>query len=749
MQPPRSDVLNRLGRALARHRWKVVLAWVAIVLVTVPFASTLSAQLDRGGAFIPGSESRRTQELLEGRFTNPFVSPIVVVVRSEMLTVDDARYRREVAELAAALRAVPAVERVAAVTDAQTDTRLRSEDGHATFVLVGPKKAGVPPNEAVNQVRQAVAPHREHFKALDAEIRLAITGAQPFAQDMVARTSSESTKAEKLVLLPALLLLILVFASPVAAFLPVLLGVAASVLAWAAASGVARVLPLNAYVPTTISMLGLALGIDYCLLMVSRFREALRAGKTPVEAAGETVATAGWTVLTSGVVVLISLSVMIPLGMIDAVSVGTGGALVVLMAVALAITLLPALLTLLARWLDWPRAVTSPLLSAPWKNIWGPWGAFVTRHKWLALSASLVVLLAMAAPALRFNIGLPDVRWYPKDVEAVEGTQLLAALGRQGLTFPVQVIVGRRDAEPILQADGVRKLLAISRELHRDARVGTVLGPVDLREDLKPIHYAIMYAKPEQALARYPQIGELFLSADRRLAYMQVLPSEKTTLAEAKGLIRELRTRSDGEFEVMVGGMVATSLDYEIRLKAALPWVIATVFGLTGLLLLVTFRSILVPIKAIALNVLTVAAAIGATVAVFQEGFAHQAVGMAGGMGALPLMLPLLVFCLTFGLSMDYELFMLTRVREERATAPDEATAISRGLLATGSVITAAAGIMVLVFGAFVSADMIFVKLLGFGLAVAIALEATIIRVVLAPALLNIAGRWNWWPGER
>jgi RND superfamily putative drug exporter len=355
----------------------------------------------------------------------------------------------------------------------------------------------------------------------------------------------------------------------------------------------------------------------------------------------------------------------------------------------------------------------------------------------------------MAAPALHFNIGLPDVKWYPPDVEAVKGSQMLAGLGRQGLTYPIQVVVSRKDHGPILESAGVRKLLSLSRTLHADPRVGTVIGPVDLRDDLKPIHYAVMYAKPERAIAKYPQIGQLFLSTDRQMAYMQVLPSEKATLGSAKGLARELRAASDDTFDVRVGGMVATNLDYEYRLKGALPWLVATVFGVTGLLLFAVFRSVMVPLKAIALNLLAVSAAIGATVAVFQDGFAHSLVGMAGGMGALPMMVPLLVFCLTFGLSMDYELFMLTRVREERATAPDEATAIARGLLATGSVITAAAAIMVLVFGAFVTADMIFVKLLGFGLAVAIGLEATVIRVVLAPALLNIAGRWNWWPGEK
>lgn len=749
MQPPRSDVLNRLGRTLARHRWKVVIAWIVAILVTAPFASTLSAHLDKGAAFIPGSESRHAQDLLEKRFANPFVNPIVVVVHSASHTVDEPGYRKAIADLATSLRGVATIEQVAAVTDAQTDTRLKSEDGHSTIVLVGPKKTTTPANEVVNQVRAAVKPHREAFQALDADFKVAITGAQPLAQDMVGRTSAESAKAEKLVLLPALFLLLLVFASPLAALLPVLLGVAASVLAWAAASGAARVLSLNAYVPTTISMLGLALGIDYCLLMVSRFREALRAGMDPGEAAAETVGTAGWTVLTSGVVVLISLSVMIPLGMIDAVSVGTGGALVVFMAIALSLTLLPALLVLLAPWLDWPKAITTPLLTSPWKSIWAKWGAMVTRHKWIALGASMALLLAMASPVFHYNIGLPDVRWYPQDVEAVNGSQMLANLGRQGLTFPIQVIVERKDHAPILQPDGVRKMLALSRQLHADDRVGTVLGPVDLREDLKPLHYAILYAKPDQAIAKYPQIGQLFLSTDRQMAYMQVLPSETTSLAKAKNLVRELRATSDDTFQVTVGGMVANNLDYENRLKAALPWVVGTVFAVTGLLLFVAFRSILVPLKAILLNVLAVSAAIGATVAVFQDGVAHDLVGMAGGMGALPLMVPLLVFCLTFGLSMDYELFMLTRVREERATAPDEATAITRGLLATGSVITAAALIMVLVFGAFVSADMIFVKLLGFGLGMAIALEATVIRTVLAPALLNIAGKWNWWPGER
>jgi RND superfamily putative drug exporter len=436
-------------------------------------------------------------------------------------------------------------------------------------------------------------------------------------------------------------------------------------------------------------------------------------------------------------VVVASLAALLPLGLMDARSVGLGGVLVVAAAVALALGLLPALLVLAAPWLDWPR------LREPQAGRWQAWSHALLRSRWVVAPLALAGLVAMALPMWRFNPGVPDMRFYPPELESVRGVELLGMQGHRGWTDPIQVLVRRKDGGPILGPGGLGPMLDLSRAIHADPRVGEVLGPVDLAPGLTATHYAVLYARPEVAFQRHPGLGAL-VSRDRRSAVYQVITTDLVDVNGAMALTTAIRRLPTRGLQIQVGGLAALNLDYDQQLAQTLPGAIGWLLGATALILGLTFRAVLVPLKAIVLNLLVVGASIGTLVWVFQLGHLR-----GEGLGTLPTLIPMLVFCLTFGLSMDYEVFMIGRVREERREADGEEQAISRGLEATGGVIVAAAGIMVLVCGAFAGAHMIFVKLFGAGMAIAILLDVTVVRLVLAPALLAIAGRWNWWPGSR
>jgi RND superfamily putative drug exporter len=741
--------LARLGTASFRHPWVAVLAWLLLILAALPLAKRLPTALERGGDVIRGSQAVEARQLLDTQFDNPFVEPVVVAIRSERLSLAAPPQQGLIRDLAAALRTLPGVRRVSAATDPGADARLVSKDRHATFILVGAKVGPGDDSKLLKSVRAVVGPVLARHSGEGLEIRT--TGATAFRDDIIARNSADSAKAEGYVLVPALALLLYVFASPLAAALPVLLGVIDSVTAMAGATLMSHVVALNSYVQTTVSMLGLALGIDYALFVVSRYRQERRLGETPDQAIETAMGTAGWTVASSGLVVLVALGALIPSGVTELASVGVGGALVVSMAVALATTLLPALLKLSGRWLDWPHGLSERILEGRERTNWGRWAAVVTRHRWLSSGLALLVLGGMATQAGRFHVGFPNGHWFPNDLEAAQGASILLDMQRSGLTFPVLLVVQRKDGAAILAPEGIGTLAELSQRLHQDKRVSEVFSPVDLQPGMTLTDYLAFYNVPEVALASQPMIGEMFLSHDRSAAFAQVIIKDDVSFSDTIRFVSELRQHfgPDSPYRLLIGGSAAINLDLNELQTAYAPWALGFVFLATAVILFLSFRSFLIPLKAILLNLLAVGAATGMIVLVFLEGHGATWVGLQGALGSAPIIMPTLVFCLTFGLSMDYEIFMLSRIREERAITGQEEAAIVKGLASTGGLVTAAAGIMVLVFGAFVFVEMALVKMLGFGLAVAIGLDATLIRGILAPAALSIAGKWNWWPGDR
>ncbi len=734
----RPSALVALGTWLARHPWRVIAAWVVVLVAASPLAATLPGQLRAEANGMPGTDSLAVETALKRDFDGAPGEPWVVAWRGERAGLTR---HAAIAATAARLRALPEVAEVFAPTDAAADPRLAAADGRGACLLVAVHRNSA---AGLAAVRAAVAPLQPALAAYDPTVRVGTTGAFPLGQDLNTAAGTDSARAERLLLAPVLLLLLWVFGSPLAALLPLVLAVAASVLAIAAGACVAGMFGINGMFLTVVSMLGLALGIDYALLVTARYRERRRLGDDPATAAGAASGTAGRTVACAGGVVVASLSALLPLGLMDARSVGLGGVLVVLAAVVLALGLLPALLALADPWLDWPRrSLREPTQAGRWQA----WGAMLARTRWVAAPLAVAGLVWLAVPLGAFKPGVPDMRFYPAELEAVQAIAILDEMGRSGWTDPVQILVRRRDGGPILGAGGLGPMLALSKALHADPRVAEVFGPVDVAPGLSPLGYAVLYARPADAMARYPALGR-FVSRDGRSAAFQVICTNAADVSGAIALTREIRGWDPAGLALQVGGLAALNIDYDARLQATAPAAVAWLLFATALILGVMFRSVLIPLKAIALNLLVVAASLGTLVWVFQLGHGATLFGLPAGLGTLPALIPFLVFCLTFGLSMDYEIFMIGRVREERAAGDGEGAAIARGLAATGWVIVAAAGIMIGVCGAFVGAHMIFVKLFGAGMALAILLDVTIVRLVLAPALLAIAGRWNWWPGD-
>jgi RND superfamily putative drug exporter len=512
---------------------------------------------------------------------------------------------------------------------------------------------------------------------------------------------------------------------------------------------------MSVFVLNITTMVGLGVGIDYSLLVVTRFREELNRGLTPRDAAIRTIHTAGVAVVTSGLTVVVGFAALLTTPLSETRSVGIGGLAVVAIAVLLAVTFLPAVLTVLGRNIDRPKWLARVLAPIHAPTGWERWARWLGHRPWRALAIGGGVGALLTLPIVTIRIGLPAANWFPPGSESSIGLGELRRIGAGGVIHPTRLLVQLPEGESAVAARRLSGLKALSDSLRRDPRVREVRGLVSIRPGLSTIQLAMFYGDAHAARDRYPEFLNAYLSADRRTTLMDVIPADTVSLTGMMDLVRSIRHRVAAglrgltDAEVLVGGFAATGVDLQHDLLTRFPGVVALILSVTAVMLFGAFRSLLVPIKAVILNCLSVLAAFGVTVLVFQHGYGGQLFGLEGPTQAIFVVVPVLVFATVFGLSMDYEVFLLTRIKEvfDKTGRNDHAT--MEGLSATASTITFAAFIMVVVFGVFAFSQVLAVQFIGFGLAVAVLLDATLIRMILVPAIMHIAGRWNWWPGVR
>jgi len=741
--------LRPAGTAM-RHPWMVLAVWLIAILLGAWGAHRLPQVTLGVEGGVPGSPSRLAAEALRTEFNNPFIDPLVVAVSAPHLKVDAPPYLAWVAETAHALATVPGVRRVASYAD-DRDTRLRSTDGRVTTLLVG--LTAVTHSErqqGVVAVRSALAPRAAELARLDPAARVAVTGNAAADLDVNTWSASGGDRAEKRALPLTLAILLLAFGTLVAASLPFLTGLATTTVSLGIAFLLAQVMPVSNLLGNVVTMLGLAIGIDYSLLMVTYYREA--AADSVAHGVAAAMQRGGRTIAWSGVTVIIGLLALLLSPILETRSVGIGGALVVCVSVLAALTLLPAALMLLGQRIDWlpvlPRRDNRrPRLLAFWRRL----GGWVVRHPYITLLVAGSAALALAAPVLRINTGFANERWFlPPGMESRVGADLLAEVRGANAASVIYVLVRSEDGQPILAPPHLQPLFDYGAALARDRRVGDVSSPFNLQQGLGLDDYRELYADLPETLKEYPEIAEHFLSRDGRAALFQVTPAEHTSAADIVRLSRELQNRAPaGRFSVKVAGGPATYNDFRSSMSRSLPRIFAFVVGATLLMLFAAFRSFLLPVKAVFMNLLAVAAGMGAVVAVFQFGWLNGLVGLEHPVSTIPLEIPLMVFCLSFGLSMDYELFLLFRIQQEYYRDKDNNRATVEGLATVAPVITGAGLIMVVVFGAFVSAQLPVLKMIGLGLCVAVLVDATLIRALIVPAVMALAGRWNWYPGRR
>jgi RND superfamily putative drug exporter len=727
-----------LGRFAARRRWPIVIAWAALLLVALPFAPRAPGALRAGGFILDDLESARAKALLQQELGAP-PSAVVVVLHSDEHVAGTPAFEQAAAEAVEGVRDAPYVARLMPHTLA---TRQVSTDGHTAYDVVLLTIAPDDSPAALPGIQAAL----RHPAGLD----VALAGGPAFYGDVQAVSESDLRRSELVSLPLAAIALLVVFGSVVAAALPLAVGGAAVVVALAAVFGVASATPMSIFVLNLATLLGLGLGVDYSLLLTSRFREELAARPADqpdrvTRAVEATVATAGRAVFFSGLTVLLGLLGLVLFEFMILRSVGVAGAIVVFLAVAAAVTLLPALLAIVGPRID-ALAIRRTL---PRDDPDGPWARLarrVMRRPVAVLVPTLALLLLLGWPFLHVRFNAPDSTILPADVPSRAAFDRLAATFGEGEFAPLSLAI--RTTGPATSPENVAALYDYSRRLAADPRISRVEGLVDVDPRLRLDQYQLVYADPNGPRDRFMALA-LAATTKADLTAFTVLTPFGPNRAEGRALVADLRDPGGmlappAGMTVLVGGGAADVTDVVNRVAADFPRTALFIVFTTYLVLFLLLRSAILPIKALVMNTLSIVASFGALVWIFQDG------NLSGPLGFQPLGFvettqPVILFCVLFGLSMDYEVFLLSRMKEVWDRTGDNEEAVARGLERSGRIVTSAALIVVVVAASFAFADIVLIKALGLGMALAVALDATVVRALLVPATMRLLGRWNWW----
>ncbi len=719
--------------------------WAGIVLVAVlallPFSFHAERYLETGTR-IEGDEAEMVSQELSSRFHSPFVDQVVLVVEG-LPPADSDDGQQALATIVSGLKGEPGVSGIVSYLDLQDPLFLGK--GGGTFVLIGLVSTGGPLESLVPELHEREISLENQLRTRYPAVKLELTGEIPLNFDIRKASADEVTHSESLAIPATLALLLLAFGSLIAAFIPLAVGELAIAATLAITGLLATRFHLSILVQNLATMLGLGLGIDYALLMVSRFREALCAGCNGPVASVAAARQAGHTLLISASTVGIGFLALLTVPISEIRSIGVAGFLVAGMCVLLANTVVPAVLALLGHRIDAGRLPFTPKLDAQWTartgDCWRRWGTVVVAHPWLALLLAGAPLLLLAWQATRLDTSLPRGNWLPQAAESVHALDVLDQMDRSGVVEALRVVVELPDS--ITQSEaGWDAIDGLTERLASDPRCYRAISIT-----------AIADSNRDAVDSLSPEIRRTFVSSDGRAALIEVLPVTSVTLRGQVDWVRQLRKTGGPALTgvpgatLLVGGIPALNADYQTIVARHFGPVMGLVVLGTLLALLGGFRSLFAAVKAIALNLFSVAASFGALVLVFQNGHGSRFFGVSAATGSVFPLVPIVAFAIVFGLSMDYEVFLVARVLEARRSGMNEMDAVPEGLARTAGLITSAAAIMIVVFAAFTFGNFLVVKMIGFTLAVAVLIDATLVRMVIGPALLRIAGDWNWWPG--
>jgi RND superfamily putative drug exporter len=731
-------MLTRFAR-LSTGRPRAVLIVAAVFFaVAGAIGGGVADHLTSGGFDDPSAESSKAADLLADEFDTG-VPNVVLLVTAESGDIDDPAVATAGRALTEQLAAEPDVEDVVSYWSENNAPPLRSEGGNRALVI-GRIDTG-DDEDALDSRIEELAPQLRQADG-DGVLTVEVGGFAQVFHEVGTTIESDLIRAEMIALPITLVLLLLIFGSAVSAVLPLIIGMLSVVGTFLVLRVMTGFTDVSIYSLNLTTAMGLGLAIDYSLFVVARYREELRAGHEPRAAVTRTVRTAGRTVAFSALTVAASLCATLVFPFTFLKSFAYAGVAVALLAGLFSLVVLPAILVLLGHRVNsltlWKRSVTPPE-----EGVWHRIALFVMKRPIPVATAVIALLLVMGAPFLGLKLSLPDDRVLPETASSREVHDTIRdefSSTEAGALSVVPADAGDPDAEPVsdrvvdFYAIQLAKLQGVSRV---DAATGSYCG-TGMADELG--------CEPGQLVLGPDSSARYAGFRSDTSTYLSVVPAVEPSSAAGEQLVHEVRD-TPAPFPVMVDGQSAELIDTNDALFARLPLALGVIAVVTAVLLFMMFGSVVIPAKAIVLNLLSLSATFGAMVWIFQEGHLSGVLDFTAT-GALAAAMPVLMFCVAFGLSMDYEVFLLSRIKEEHDNGADNRTAVAVGLERTGRIVTAAAVLIAVVFLSFATGGVSFIKLFGIGLTLAVLLDAFVIRGTLVPAFMRLAGEWNWWaPG--
>ncbi|MCW3028694.1 MAG: putative integral rane export protein [Solirubrobacterales bacterium] len=710
-QQSRLGAVARVGDWAAGHRRIVVLGW--IVALVAAFGASSAVGTNYGNSFsLKGTESQRAVDLLKRNFPAQSGDSDQIVFHARSGSITAAATQARIAPVLEQIARLPHVTGVVSPYSS-AGSREVSRDGQIAFATVNfDQRANVLPKAAVERVISVA--HAARSPQLEVQL-----GGQAIEQTEKVSIGTATAVG----LIAAMVVLLITFGSAVAMGLPILTALLGLGTAIGLAGLGSQIITTPDFATQLAAMIGLGVGIDYALFLITRFRQNYRSGMDLQTSITEAMDTAGRAVLFAGITVIIALLGQFALGVSFLYGLAVASALAVLMTMLAALTILPAILSRFGERIARPgRRARNSGESAEARDargLWARWAAFIQRHPWPGAVAGLAIMLTLAAPALALRLGNSDAGNNPPNSTTRHSYDLLAQGFGRGFNGPLQVVAS------LPHAGDSAAVASIAASLRATGDV-TSVSPARLSPNGQTAVFLVYPSSAPQSLATSNLVESL---------RKHTLPP----VAQSTG------TR------ILVGGQQATTIDFTSVLSSKLPLFIGIVVALSALLLLIVFRSLVIPVQAAFMNLLSIGAALGVVVAIFQWGWLGSFFNVKGG--PIEAFIPVMLFAIVFGLSMDYEVFLVSRIHEEWTRRRDPTQAVTRGLASTGRVITAAATIMICVFLSFAVGDQRVLKLFGLSLASAVFLDAFVVRILLLPSVLELLGRRTWalpeWLGRR
>ena len=723
-----TSIFAKLGRWAYRYRALVIAIWLILLLLSLALAPKLGNVLQGVVTSYEAGEAKQAETLLAEELSlNPDALTVVFHRDDQQSLVNQ---HSQIAEKLTLIRALPDVKSVEKVFD---NPAKLSEGGDTTYSQIELRVTGIDVYPVIADIQEILDDNNlENLTAY-------LTGKAVYDYEDHRISEVDLVKAEALALPLTLIALLFVFGSAIAAILPV----AMALLTVSVSSGLLYFLALqmdvSIFALNLTTMLGLGIGIDFTLVLVSRFREELSSHSCE-QAVIRTMDTAGRAVFFSGLTTCIGLVSLqlFPLSLLQ--SLGIAGALVIFLSIAVALTLVPALFAVLDRNIDRWRIVRS---STGNRTFWRKFAQKVIKHSVIAVILVVLIVGLLVSPFFDARWGSGGIKTLPATVKARQGVEILENAFGAGATTPIWMAFSVKDTgSPILSEDHIKTLYETVEDLEADPRIAKVTSLFNLNPQWTVQDYQQYYQRLD--LLPPPLADQIKALSTDQTTLVIVNSANSSNDEESFDLVRELRQLQLKGLDCLVGGQTANNIDTIEIVHQRLPWVLVTMMLVTFVALTILFQSVILPLQAIFLNIMSISASFGALVFVFQQGHFQTLLDFTP-VGYIDILLPIVMFCLLFGLSMDYEVFLLTRMKEAYDRCGDNTTSIIEGLEYTGRIITSAAILLIIVTGAFAFTSLIFIKALGLGVAIAVLIDSTLIRAVLVPASMNLLGKWNWW----